>query len=74
MEILLPHRFIKTEFSQQLSMALRGDTSLTRHDHHRIARDHMDKGKGEKGNTDKRRDDESQTSENELQHNPDSLS
>ncbi|OSJ65043.1 hypothetical protein K794_05957, partial [Salmonella enterica subsp. enterica serovar Newport str. SHSN004] len=36
--------------------------------------DHVDKGKGEKGNTDKRRDNESQTSENELQHNPNSLS
>ncbi|GAB5070015.1 hypothetical protein SedNR2807_02010 [Citrobacter sedlakii] len=34
----------------------------------------MDKREGEKGDTDKRRDDESQTSENELQHNPDSLS
>jgi hypothetical protein len=37
------------------------------------AGDHMDEGKGEKSDTDKRGDDESQTSENELQHNPDSL-
>ena len=33
----------------------------------------MNEGKSEKGNTDKCRDDKSQTSENELQHNPDSL-
>ncbi|BDG82583.1 hypothetical protein TUM20903_01430 [Citrobacter koseri] len=54
-------------------MTLRRDTTLTCHDHDRIARDHMDEGKGEKGDTDKRGDDESQTSEDELQHNPDSL-
>ena len=72
-EVLLPHRLIQTEFSQQLSMTLRGDPTFTRHDHNRIAGDHMDEGKGEKSDTDKRGDDESQTSENELQHNPDSL-
>ncbi|AWF52848.1 hypothetical protein CSC12_3449 [Klebsiella michiganensis] len=33
----------------------------------------MNEGKSEKGNTDKCWDDKSQTSENELQHNPDSL-
>jgi hypothetical protein len=73
MEVLLPHRFIQTEFSQQLSMTLRGNSTLTRHDHYRIAGDHMNESKGEKSDTDKRGDDESQTSENELQHNPDSL-
>ena len=61
------------QFSQQLRVTLRGDPTFARHDHHRIARDHVDKGKCEKGNTDKRGDDESQTSENKLQHNPDSL-
>jgi hypothetical protein len=50
-----------------------GDPTFTCHDHNRIAGDHMDEGKGEKSDTDKRGDDESQTSENELQHNPDSL-
>ena len=73
MEVLLPHRLIQTEFSQQLSMTLRGNSTLTRHDHYRVAGDHMDEGKSEKGDTDKRRDNQSQTSEDELQHNPDSL-
>jgi hypothetical protein len=54
-------------------MTLRGNSTLTRHDHYRIAGDHMNESKGEKSDTDKRGDDESQTSENELQHNPDSL-
>jgi len=72
-EVLLPHRLIKAEFSQQLRMTFRGDTTLARHNHHRITRDHMDEGKSEKGDTDKRRDNQSQTSEDELQHNPDSL-
>jgi hypothetical protein len=73
MEILLPHRLIEAEFGQQLRMAFRGDTTLTRHNHYRVAGDHMDEGKSEKGDTDKRGDDKSQTSEDELQHIPDSL-
>ncbi|VFT74786.1 Uncharacterised protein [Klebsiella aerogenes] len=73
MGILLPQRLIKAHFGQQLRVTLGGNTTFTRHNHHRIAGDHMDEGKGEKGDTDKCRDDESQTSENKLQHNPDSL-
>jgi hypothetical protein len=53
-EVLLPHRLIEAKFSQQLSMTLRGDPTFTRHDHNRIAGDHMDEGKGEKSDTDKR--------------------
>ena len=73
MEILLPHWLIEAKFSQQLCMALRGNTTLARHNHYRVAGDHMDEGKSEKGDTDKRGDNKSQTSEDELQHNPDSL-
>ncbi len=69
----MPQRLIETKLSQQLSVALRGDTTLARHDHYRVAGDHMDEGKGEKGDTDKRWDNQPQTSEDELQHNPDSL-
>ncbi|MNR61311.1 hypothetical protein D3C85_1830350 [compost metagenome] len=54
-------------------MTFRGDTTLTCHNHYRVAGNHMDEGKSEKGDTDKRGDDKSQTSEDELQHIPDSL-
>ena len=72
-EILLPERLIKAQLGQQLRVTLRGNTTFARHDHHRVAGDHMDEGKSEKGDTDKRRDNKPQTSEDELQHNPDSL-
>ncbi len=53
---MLIERLVETEFRQQLRVALGGDTALARHDHHRVAGDHMDEGKSQKGDTDKRWD------------------
>ena len=72
--VLFPQRLVEAKGRHQLSVALRGDPALARHDQHRIAGDHMHEREGQQGNADKCRDDKSQTSEYELQHKPDSQS
>lgn len=67
-EILLPEGFVETPFGQQPGMALRIDAPLAGHQLKGIARHQMDQGKGDQGDPEKGRDQQSQAVEDKGDH------